>query len=248
MLREDSGRDRHTVPLDPTPRTIASRSAIPVRESRAPSYCSCASGLSAIAELIDEICALLFRDPAAEILVILGVPLADVGSGQDDVRTHRAQVEDLFLAHLVGQNQNQAVALLCGATSARPSPVLPAVASTMVSPGFEVAALPRPASIIEIPMRSLTEPPGFISSSFRNRPAFTGVEFATGLEHRSLARPSLICWNRLSCHEELREKLAASVRDRAARGYCRKRYYNHERLPTNRRNAQGRDPATSRRQ
>ena len=42
---------------------------------------------------------------------------------------------------------------------ARPTPVLPEVGSTIVMPGLELAAR-SPASIIEMPMRSLTEPPG----------------------------------------------------------------------------------------
>ena len=55
----------------------------------------------------------------------------------------------------------------CAATSANPRPVLPAVASMMVPPGSSVPSRSA-ASIIDLPMRSLIEPPGFWFSSFRN--------------------------------------------------------------------------------
>jgi hypothetical protein len=40
------------------------------------------------------------------------VTLADIGTGQDHLRAHRAQIEDLFLAHLVRQDQDELVAFL----------------------------------------------------------------------------------------------------------------------------------------
>jgi hypothetical protein len=53
-------------------------------------------------------------------------------------------------------------------TRAKPIPVLPELGSRMVSPGRS-----RPASsassIIDLAMRSFTEPPGFIPSSFTKR-------------------------------------------------------------------------------
>jgi hypothetical protein len=55
----------------------------------------------------------------------------------------------------------------CPATSANPSPVLPAVASTIVLPGLILPSRSA-ASIIESPIRSLIEPAGFWFSSFRN--------------------------------------------------------------------------------
>ena len=45
-------------------------------------------------------------------------------------------------------------------------PVLPAVPSTRVAPGRIFPAFSA-ASIIVTPMRSFTEPPGFMHSSFR---------------------------------------------------------------------------------
>ena len=49
-----------------------------------------------------------------------------------------------------------------------PRPVLPAVASTMVPPGFSQPSRSA-ASIIETAIRSLIEPPGLELSSLRNR-------------------------------------------------------------------------------
>ena len=71
-------------------------------------------GIVGIAELVDEVRAAALGDRRAEILVVLRMALADVGARQHDFRAHRAQVEDLLLAHLVGQHQDQAIALLRG--------------------------------------------------------------------------------------------------------------------------------------
>jgi hypothetical protein len=40
--------------------------------------------------------------------------LADVGAGQDDFGAHRPQVADLLVAHLVGDDDGELVALLGG--------------------------------------------------------------------------------------------------------------------------------------
>ena len=60
---------------------------------------------------------------------------------------------------------------LIAAPIANPTPVLPEVASTMVPPGRRS---PRrsASSMIAIPMRSLTEPPGFKNSAFARTVAF----------------------------------------------------------------------------
>ncbi len=65
-----------------------------------------------VAELVDEVSALLLGDAHAEVLVVLRVPLADVGPGEYHFGAHGAQVEYLFLAHLVGQHENELVAFL----------------------------------------------------------------------------------------------------------------------------------------
>ena len=46
-----------------------------------------------------------------EVLVIIGVALADVGARGDDVRIHRLRMEHLFRAHLVRHHKERAVAL-----------------------------------------------------------------------------------------------------------------------------------------
>ena len=71
-------------------------------------------GIVGIAELVDEVSAGALGDRGAEILVVLRVTLRDVGAREHDFRAHRAQVEDLLLAHLVGQHQDQPIALLRG--------------------------------------------------------------------------------------------------------------------------------------
>jgi len=54
------------------------------------------------------------REALGHVLIILRVTLGDVGAGQDDLCTHRLQVEDLLATHLVGHDEDQAVALLLG--------------------------------------------------------------------------------------------------------------------------------------
>ena len=51
------------------------------------------------------------------------------------------------------------------AISANPIPVLPAVASTIVPPGFKAPDFSA-SSIMASPTRSLIDPPGFCDSSF----------------------------------------------------------------------------------
>jgi hypothetical protein len=65
-----------------------------------------------VSELVDEVGTAVLGDGRAEILVVLGMALADVRAGQHDLGAHRTQVEDLLLAHLVGQDEDQLVALL----------------------------------------------------------------------------------------------------------------------------------------
>ena len=57
---------------------------------------------------------MLAREPRAEVLVVLRMALPDVRARQHDLRAHRAQVEDLLLAHLVREHQHDAIALLRG--------------------------------------------------------------------------------------------------------------------------------------
>ena len=67
-----------------------------------------------VAELVDEMAAGdLARQAFGDVAVILGMALADVRAGHHHVRPHRLQVKDLLLAHLVGDDQQQPIALLC---------------------------------------------------------------------------------------------------------------------------------------
>ena len=68
-----------------------------------------------IAELVDvERAGGLARDACGHVLVIVRVPLGDVRAGEPHFRTERLQVEDFFLAHLVGHDDEQAIAFLRG--------------------------------------------------------------------------------------------------------------------------------------
>ncbi len=67
------------------------------------------------------------------------------------------------------------------ATKARPTPVLPLVASTIVPPG-RIFPSRSAASIIEIPIRSFTEPPGFRVLQFREDPV--GDSFRNAAERK----------------------------------------------------------------
>ena len=58
---------------------------------------------------------------------------------------------------------------------ARPTPVLPEVGSTIVPPGLSRPSASA-ASIIAIPMRSFTEPPGLRNSSFASSSPGTSRE------------------------------------------------------------------------
>ena len=71
-------------------------------------------GVGRVGELVDEEGADLAGDPLGEVLVVLGMALADVRAGHAHLGAQRLEVEDLFLAHLVGHDDDQAVALLSG--------------------------------------------------------------------------------------------------------------------------------------
>ncbi|KAG1437302.1 hypothetical protein G6F56_013173 [Rhizopus delemar] len=101
-----------------------------------------------VAELVDEVGARgLLGDGLGQVLVVLGGALGHVRAGQAHFGAHRLQP-------------------FCWATSARPRPVLPAVPSPRVAPGFRSPRCSA-ASIIDRPMRSLIDPPGLALSSFR---------------------------------------------------------------------------------
>ena len=68
-------------------------------------------GIRRVAELVDKKCTGFARDAFGHVLVILSVAFADIGTGEDDLRTHGLQMKNLFAAHLVGNDQNEFIAL-----------------------------------------------------------------------------------------------------------------------------------------
>jgi hypothetical protein len=93
------------------------------------------------------------------------VALGDIRPGQHDFGTHRAQVEDLFPAHLVRDHQQQLVALLLR-DQRQPDA---GVAGGAFDQGVAGGDLPGLLGRVDHrqPMRSLIEPPGFMHSSLR---------------------------------------------------------------------------------
>jgi hypothetical protein len=65
-----------------------------------------------IGELIDEECARrALRDRLSEVLIVVGVPLADVRAGDDDLGAHRPGMQHLLACHLVRHHQQRAITL-----------------------------------------------------------------------------------------------------------------------------------------
>src|SRR5690606_26377718 len=72
-------------------------------------------GVVLVAELVDiGAVGRLTRDALGDILVVVGVPLLDIGAGEDDLGAHGAEVLDLALGHLVGDDDDEVVAALPG--------------------------------------------------------------------------------------------------------------------------------------
>ena len=110
-----------SVPPEPTPTTIASTSPSICRRISGPVVVSCASGLAGLRELVDEDRALACaRDRCGQVLIVVGMALADVGARDDDLARPCARgVQDLLARHLVGHDQQRAVAL-CAADQREP--------------------------------------------------------------------------------------------------------------------------------
>ncbi len=91
--------------------------------------------------------------------------MVDRGRGDHDLGAVRAEDRDLLLAHLVGHHEDAAVALRARPRSRARRPCCRRSARRSCRP-----VLSRPsrsaASIIARPIRSFTEPPGFMYSSF----------------------------------------------------------------------------------
>src|SRR3546814_6085888 len=63
--------------------------------------------------MVDEVGAGRFSgDALGQVLVVVGVALGHVRTGENDFRAHRLEVEDLLAAHLVRDHQPELVALL----------------------------------------------------------------------------------------------------------------------------------------
>ena len=66
-----------------------------------------------IAELVDEIRIRgVLCNASCEVLVVLRMALADIGAGDHDLRPHGLEIRDLLAAHLVGNHEDQTIALL----------------------------------------------------------------------------------------------------------------------------------------
>ena len=90
-----------------------------------------------IAELIDVKCAGNFcRQSDRHVLIIFRMTARDIGPRHPHFGAECAHVRDFFLRHLVGNDQDNAIAFRA-AISARPRPVFPAVASIIVPPGSQ---------------------------------------------------------------------------------------------------------------
>lgn len=99
--------------------------------------------ISVVVKLVDIKGARRFIGKAAGIILVVGrVAFIDVGAGEQHRRAQRPQMKDFLAAHFVRHHQDQAV-IFCAAISARPRPVLPAVASIIVprAPVFPGARL-----------------------------------------------------------------------------------------------------------
>ena len=71
-------------------------------------------GVGGVLELVDVEAPAFARDPLRHVLIIFGMPLADVRPSDHHLRAECLEVEDLFLTHLVGNDQDKPVALLTG--------------------------------------------------------------------------------------------------------------------------------------
>ena len=67
-----------------------------------------------VSKLIDKISVWSFiSDGFCEVLVILWMTFGNIGSSQNNFCSHSFEVEYFFLAHFIGDHQNQLVTFLC---------------------------------------------------------------------------------------------------------------------------------------
>ena len=78
-----------------------------------------------VRELIHKPCARRFsRDPLRHVLVIVGMPRADIGTRKPNIDTECAKVRDLLRRHLVRDDEDQRIALR-GRHQRQPKPGIP---------------------------------------------------------------------------------------------------------------------------
>ena len=99
------------VPAEPTPTTTAS-SACPIcAQISGPVPVSCASGLAGLLNWSAKKAPGMSRARcAAQVLVVVGMSLADIAAGDVHLRAERLQVQHLFRGHLVRHHQHDTVA------------------------------------------------------------------------------------------------------------------------------------------
>jgi hypothetical protein len=119
-----------------------------------------------IGELVGIEPAVLGCQPFGDVLVVFVVSLAHVGTRRAHVRAQGLEVKDLFLGHLVGDHDDELVALLGRHQRERQAGVAGGRLDDRAAGPSRPSA--SAASIMDLPMRSLIEPPGLRSSSFRN--------------------------------------------------------------------------------
>ena len=138
-----------------------------------------------IGELVDvERAGSFGSDLLRHVLVIFGVALADVGAGQAHLGAKRAQVLDLFAAHLVGHDEDDAVAL----RDADLGETKPGVAGGRLDDGAARREAPVALGVGDHRQRDaiLDRAAGVLALELDEQPAFAGVELGE-LNHRRLA-------------------------------------------------------------
>src|SRR5579883_2960728 len=69
-------------------------------------------GIGRVGELIDIERPHLAREPLRHVLVVVGMALADIRARDANIGAQRLQMQDFLLAHLVGNDEDQAIAFL----------------------------------------------------------------------------------------------------------------------------------------
>ena len=133
-----------------------------------------------IAELVDEIRTLLLCNALSQVLVILGMTFCNIRACQHDLGAHGAQVENLFLAHLVRQHENQVITLLCRNQRKADAGVAGGRLDERVS-GLDIPAL---LGLLDHrdPDSILDRTAGIHQFEFQEQPARTGIH-TRNLEH-----------------------------------------------------------------